>query len=170
MGLNQKDEPLARAESLLAGLSSIYSDFTEKNTEEGRPATKKITRLFARWFTGFNPLTANPEHQAFLNEVQHVIAQLTSLLEEIKPTDPGMCKHEAAKAVAILMPPRSGREKTAADWSLTVAEYQVVFLLPYLSKDELGNLRAKLLKRTPKRLMLPKQLELLKMIDTLLRP
>ncbi len=170
LDLNHRDEPLAQAEQLLADLSGIYSDFTDKNTEEDRTAAKRITRLFTKWFSGFNPLSANPDQQAFLDEVQRIATQLASLFEDAILAYPDACRSDAARAVSIMMPSRPTRERTAEDWSLTAAEYHIASFLPYLSQEELSNIHAKLLKRTPKRLMLPKQLELLKMIDKRLKP
>ncbi len=152
-------------ERLLRSLGSACSDFADNEAQMHRPNTKRITRLFAGWFMGFNPLAANPSHQAFLTEVERIIAELVSVLEKTEPRHPAASTGDAARAVAILLSPKPAREKTSVDWTLTAAEYQVVRLLPYLASDELKSTRAMLLKRTPKRLMFPKQLELIKTID-----
>jgi hypothetical protein len=119
---------------------------------------------------GYNPLSVNPDDQAFLDEVERITSQFVPMLEEMKVNNPDACMGYAAKAVDVLLTQKPAKEKTAGDWYLTVAEYQISFLLPYLSCNELKNTREKLLKRTPKRLMFPKQLELIRLIDKLLKP
>ncbi len=161
---------IEKSEKLLQSLGSVFSDFTDQETQKRQTKTKKLSRMFAGWFSGSNPLSANAEHQAFLDDVERIIAQLVSVLEDVRRGCPEESMRIAAQAVTILLPPKPAREKTAMDWSLTAAEYKIISLLPYLSADDLKNTRAMLLGRTPKRMMFPKQLELLKVIDNLLKP
>ncbi len=158
-----------KSEELLQSLVSAFLSYTENETQKHQKKTRKLSRLFAGWFTGYNPLSANPDDQVFLDNVAHIIAQLVTVLEDMKPECSDRRMTIAAQAVKILLPPKPAIEKTASDWSLTVAEYQIINILPYLSVDDLKNTRAKLLERTPKRIMFPKQLELLQMIDKLLK-
>lgn len=156
-------------EGVLTCLGSAFSVFLEKEAQKQPSSTKRITRLFAGWFSGFNPLSSDPGHQAFLDEVERIIAQLVSNIEKIKVKWPDVSISAAARAAEILLPPKSGRERTPADWTLTVAEYQLIHLIPFLAADTLKDIRATLLRRTPKRMMFPKQRELIAVIDTLLK-
>ena len=51
---------------------------------------------------------------------------------------------------------------------LLAAEYQCAPLLPYLPREALERWRAELLRRTPRRMIFPKERELLARIETLM--
>ncbi|NLU52282.1 MAG: hypothetical protein GXX10_05410 [Clostridiaceae bacterium] len=58
--------------------------------------------------------------------------------------------------------------KTTAEWYMTVAEYQCFPLLPYLSREDLKHFHDLMLKRVPKRMMYPRQRQLVAQMEELL--
>ncbi len=149
---------------LIESLKDVYSSYAQADTEEPK-SRQRITRLFKKWFSGFDPLTTQPVNEAFLSEVQRIVAKMAAVLENMKNKTPDASEAIAAKALDIMLAPKPRREKTTTDWYLSISEYLCAPLLPYASSDKLMSARTDMLKRTPKRMMLPKQRELLNTIE-----
>ena len=156
------------ASVLLKALDEVYQAYIQTNAG-GKSKKRGIADLFKRWFSGFNPLEVQPAHHMFLDEVGRIVSDLAYALAGIKSENPELSAVYAGNALDIMLASKSGREKTTAEWYLTVAEYQCEPLLQYASTDKLRSARSVLLKRTPKRLMFPKQRELIKSIESLIQ-
>jgi hypothetical protein len=161
------DKSRQDAAHLLECLKDVYSAYMQADSEE-KNKKQGVTRLFRKWFASSDPLAAAPVHQEFLNEIGRIVTELASALEEIKQEHPQTCMDYAEKALDLMLAPKPEREKTTVDWYLMVSEYQCASLLPYASMGKLQFIRNDLLKRTPKRLMLPKQRELIESMDNLI--
>lgn len=147
--------------SLLEQLSEVYSNY--QNYDNGQLKAKHgITRLFRKWFVSYNPTVVDAVHQEFLDDVESILKQLSPMLKQLSHDEPDICHVYAAKAVNLMLAPKPAKEKTAVEWYMTIAEYQCSVLLPYLTIDELKQIKDRWLERLPKRLMYPKQRELLR--------
>ncbi len=163
---NNVERAKADAAALLEQLSGVYKSYVENNQPKER-SLKGVARLFKKWIS-FNAEAVEPLNQEFLDNVERITANLSATLEQLKKSDPELCSAHAAKAADIMLSPKPSREKTTAEWYLTVAEYKSACLLPYLAKSDLKRIRDAQLKATPKRLMYPKQRELFELMEKLL--
>ena len=158
----------AAVEELLAKLDEIYQNYIEK-TDSHEKSFRGMGRLFKRWFSSYNPSVAEPIHQEFLDGVAGVTGQLLLVFEQVSEENPEICRAYAARAADLIMAPKKpDREKSAADWYLAISEYQFAPLLPFLNSEDLRRLRDAQLKTTPKRMMVPKQREMLQTMEDLL--
>lgn len=167
MNQNERDVDgyIQNAVSLIERLTDIYCEYTSETNNETK---RDMTRLFKRWFSGFDPSVVQPVHQAFLNEVERIVIELSAVLEQLEIESPESCLTYAEKALDIILAPKPSREKTTTEWYLTVIEHQCMHILPYTSAEKLRDIRSEQIKRTPKRLMLPKQRELFNFIEKLI--
>jgi hypothetical protein len=154
------------AVQLLAQLNEVYQSFTGKSQKQER-SLKGFARLFRKWFS-YNPMTIEPLNQEFLDNVERITEQLAQSFKKLKEHDTAACYNCAAEAANLILAPKPSGEKTTAEWYLTVAEYKSAVILPYLKPDDLKRLRDEQLKATPKRLMYPKQREMLELMEKLL--
>ncbi|MGE5496062.1 MAG: hypothetical protein ACM3S4_12265 [Burkholderiales bacterium] len=166
MGENNTERAKADAEALLEQLSGVYKSYVESSEPKGR-SLKGFARLFKKWIS-YNAEAVEPLNQEFLDNVERITSGLAAALEQLIKSDPELCSAYAAKAADIMLSPKPSREKTTAEWYLTVAEYKSACLLPYLAKGDLKRIRDAQLKATPKRLMYPKQRELFELMEKLL--
>lgn len=155
------------AAKLLERLTDIYLDYSGKNFDQGNPK-RGVARLFRKWFTSFDSLSVNSVHQEFLDEVGRIVKKLSLALEELKTDDADACMGFAGQAVSLMLAPKPTKEKTTAEWYLTIAEYQCTSILPFVSYSELKRTREDMLKRTPKRLMYPRQREMIELMESLI--
>lgn len=157
------------AASLLERLTRIYTSYTAQSENQRKPKYGGVTRLFRRWFSGFDPLSVGPVHQAFLDDVGETAALFAAALETLNKHDSKSSMDYAAKAADVMMTPKPAGEKTTEQWYLTVAEYHIASVLPYLSCGGLERVREGLLKSAPKRLMYPRQRELFDLVEKLIQ-
>lgn len=151
------------AVTLLGQLSEVYSNY--QNNDKQLKAKHGITRLFRKWFISYNPTVVDTMHQEFLDNVEGIIEQLCIALEQLSYDAKELCNDYAAKVVNLMLAPKPTKYKTTVEWYMTIAEYQCACLLPYLAQDELIQIKNKWLERLPRRLMYPKQRELLKHME-----
>lgn len=156
-------------EELLIRLDDIYRNYIEKSSSHEK-SFRGMSRLFKRWFSSYNPGVTEPVHQEFLEGVTDITGHLTLLLGRLSQEDPAMCNVYAVRAAeCILAPKKPDSKKAAADWNMTIAEYQFAPLLPYLAWQDLKRIRDAQLKSTPRGMMLPKQREMLQTMENLLQ-
>lgn len=156
------------AVGLLESLAGLYRDYAEKCRQQVQTGGK-IARLFRRWFSGYEPSAADALHLDFLDETRRLVTNLAGLLDRHQNDRPGICGAYAEKAAGILLRPKPAREKTAADWYMVAAEQYCGVLLPFLDRDALRRVRDDYVKHTPKRLMFPKQREVLEHMERMLK-
>lgn len=152
-----------QAEQAVAALEDLYSSYKQQYKQERQAEGFSFARLFRRWGSCDETKT-EPVHQEFLTQVNRQVDALCSLLKE----NPSNGQAVAWRAVRCMILQESVGQKTDSDWYIIAAEIQAVPLLPYLSHEDLQNCRSFMLQRTPRKWMLPKQLELLDSIEKLL--
>ena len=123
--------------------------------------------MFERWFY-LDPNAIKPLHKEFLDEVKRLVAELAPVLERMEGSDPEACRDHAARALGIMFAPKPSKQKTDADRYLAIAEYESVPLFSFAPRDDLTRVRDGLLKRTPRRFMFPKQLEMVKLLEKII--
>ena len=160
--------PEKRAEVLLDQLDRHYFKYTEKQKQQEN-AKSKIAKLFGKWFSSFDPSASDPMHQEFLTGLERIISELTIALKQLEQKDPALCRAIAGIAVSRLMAPKPAREKTTAEWYMSVAEYLCSSLLPFLSREDLKLCHDSLLERVPRRMMYPKQRQLLEQMEEIMK-
>lgn len=159
--------PENQAEDLIGQLDRHYFEYCEKYQKK-KKSKSKIANLFGKWFSSFEPSSLDPMHQEFLKGIEQIISELTISLKQLEQKDPNLCHAIAEKAVGRLMIPKPAKEKTTAEWYMTVAEYQCSPLLSYLCREDLKHYRDLMLERTPRRLMFPKQRLLLEQMEEIM--
>ena len=161
--LKNKDDALTEsAAELLEELSGAYLEYARKNRIEN--PKRGFNLLFEKWFK-LDPNEIKPLHKEFLDNVKHFVAKLVLVLESMDEGAPEICCDYAGKALGIMFAPKPDKQKKDADRYLTIAEYESVPLFSYASPDDLRRIRDELLKRTPKRFMFPKQLEMVSYME-----
>jgi hypothetical protein len=163
---NDSQRSEAQAAQLVELLNEVYRGYMESSRSQEK-SFRGIARLFRRWIS-FNPAVDEPLHQKFVDDVEGIIAELAHALDALGQKDPALCNLYAAKAADLILAPKPGREKTTAEWYMTIAEYKCAAILPYLATDVLRRIRDAQLKATPKRMMYPRQRELFDYIEKLL--
>lgn len=156
-----------QAEDLLGQLDRYYSEYLERYRQQEK-SKSKIAKLFGKWFTSFEPTSSDSMHQEFLNGIERIVSGLAMILNNLKQKNPQYCQSVAGKAVGRIMTPKPAREKTTAEWYMTVAEYQCFPLLPYLSREDLEHFHDLMLERVPRRMMYPRQRQLVEQMEELL--
>ena len=153
------------AERLAARLSELCHDYAA--ADRVKSAGSGFARLFRHWIS-YNEQRIEAEDRRFLDEVARLTDELDGALASLSREDLPAARRIAAGAVEGLLFFGPASPVTDQDWYLTAAGYESEKLFPYLSREELGRVRDEMCRRTPRRLMFPKQLELLKAVETLL--
>lgn len=153
------------AEELLHQLETHYSDY--KAGKGHRPEKKGILRMFSRWIT-YDVQDIAPQHEDFLDGVAQLSGKLANVLERLTGDDCMTGNALAVRAVELLLQPKPQQPQNDRDWYLMTAEYSAEPLLKFLPRDELQRQRDNMIARTPRRLMYPKQLQLLEAAEKLL--
>lgn len=153
------------AERLAAQLSELCQNYASGDCAKG--AGSGFARIFRHWLS-YNAERIEAEDSRFLNEVARLTKDLAELLISLSQEDPAAARRIAAGAVGELLFFGPAKPLTDRDWYLTAAGYESERLFPHLSREDLGWVRDEMCRRTPRRLMLPRQLELLKAVETLL--
>lgn len=163
------EEYVRRADELVCGLEEHFRRYTvscERQREAGGVGDNFL-RMFRHWIS-YNAKRVEPMHADFLEELQKQVNALSAALTELEEIDPRACRRLAARAVSLLMAPQPEGVKSDCQWYLLVAEYQCGPLFSHLSREDLEYWRDEMLRRTPRRMMYPKQLELLQTAEKLL--
>ena len=165
--MNEVDALTENAAELIERLGGVYLEYKKKNNLEN--PKRGFNRLFEKWLT-LDPLAIKPIHQEFLDNVNRIVVELVLILEHINGIAPEVCRDYTGKALGIMFTPKPDKAKTDTDRYFTIAEYESVPLFSYASLEDLQRFRSELLKRTPKRFMFPKQLEMIEIMDNRLEP
>ena len=159
------DDLKVNADELIKGLSGIYLEYVKKNSLES--PKKGFNLLFEKWLN-LDPHAIKPLHKEFLDNVRHYITELVSILERLNKSAPEICRDYTGKALDIMFAPKPDKPNTDVDRYMAIAEYESVPLFSYASSDDLQRIRDELQKRTPKRFMLPKQLEMVGFMEKII--
>lgn len=156
--------PTAQAEEILTRLEAHIDAYTRQVEPAGEQG---FARLFRGWFT-CDPRSVEPVHARFLETLSELVGELAGALAELAPRCPEESRSAAARAAALLLAPPPDHIQSDKKWYLQVAAYQCRPILPWLSRTDLQSWRDELLGRTPRRLMYPKELELVSAMEDLL--
>lgn len=164
----KRDNPGKQAEELLGQLERTYTEYYEKSQQQEQK--KDIaTILFGKWFSSASGAYTDIVHQNFISETERIVTELAVALKELEKEDPGLCNTIAFKAAGCMIRPEKMRNKTDADWYIIAAENMCLPIVPFLSREGLEHYRDFMLSRAPRRMMFPKQKELLGKIEELLK-
>jgi len=150
----------AICEEILGNLEQLYRDYCAVKPV----AHKGFEAIFAKWMRAGSDQIA-PADQAFLHGVRQAVATLAEELSELAAFDRGTCEKIAGRGLAVLFAPKSKRPATDIERYLVIAECFAAPLFPHASLPDLHAVRNTLARRVPKRMMLPKELELLTLLE-----
>lgn len=131
------------------------------------PQPKGFARLFRRWFT-YNAQDIEPIHKAFLEETEALVGELAAGLAALPAREAAEGRAEAERAVAAMLAAKPAEIPNDRRLYLVAAEALCAPLLPLLDREALARRREEMLRVTPKRLMFPRQRELLAEMERLL--
>ena len=156
---------LAEAERLVAQLEQHYRDYREG---KGRTARKKnLLGMLSHWIA-YDAEEVAPQHEQFLDGIARITEDLAAQMNELSEEEQCAGSALALRAVELLLQPKPRQPQRDRDWYLMLAEYSAGPLLRFRSREEVEQQREKMLAQTPRRLMYPKQLELLETAEQLL--
>lgn len=156
---------IREAEELLQKLEKHYSDYQEGKGR--RPRKKGFLQLLSHWVS-YDAQDIAPYHEDFLMGVTRRAEALAEALNSLSPEEQAEGNRLALRAVELLLQPKPQQPQNDRDWYLMTAEYSAAPLLPFLSCEELQVQRDNMLAQTPRKLMYPKQLELLETVEELM--
>jgi hypothetical protein len=156
---------LAEAERLVAQLEQHYQDYREGKGRTGRK--KNLLGMLSHWIA-YDAEEVAPQHEEFLTGITRITEDLAAQLSECPEEDRCAGSALALRAVDLLLQPKPRQPQGDRDWYLMLAEYSAGPLLRFLSREEVERQRTRMLAQTPRRLMYPKQLELLETAEQLL--
>ena len=154
---------LSDVNALAERLEAHYQDYALGT--QGQPARPKgFARLFRRWFT-YNAQDIEPVHKEFLEGVETLVGDLAAAAAALLPEETEGGQAAAEQAVARMLEEKPEGIPDDRRLYLVAAEALAAPLLPLLSRDGLARQRDAMLKNTPRRMMFPKQLELLEEME-----
>ena len=130
------------------------------------PQAKGFARLFRRWFTYSEEI--EPVHRDFLDGVETLTAELAAAAAALPPEEAAGGRAEAERAVALLLGEKPRDLPGERRLYLVGAEALCAPLLPLLDREGLVRQRDAMVRLTPRRLMFPRQRELLEEMERLL--
>ena len=157
---------LSDAAALGARLEDHLSAYA-RGTVGQPPQAKGFARLFRRWFS-YNAQDIEPVHKDFLEGTEALVNQLAAAVAELSAEEEDRGKALAEQAVRSLLAEKSEALPNDRRLYLIAAEPLCAPLLPRLDRDALSRRREEMLRITPRRLMVPRQLALLEEMDRLL--
>lgn len=131
------------------------------------PQAKGFARLFRRWLA-YNAQDIQPADKEFLDGAESLARELAGAAAALPPEEAEGGREAAEQAVALMLGEKPQDMPNDRRLYLIAAEALCAPLLPLLDREALARQRETMLKNTPKRLMFPKQLELLAEMDRLL--
>jgi len=149
------------AQEIIDQLDAQYQAFTVSAGEREKAKTG-LAGLFDKWFRSTSPSEPEPLYADFLKSVQALVNELAEVLrkanaEEIDPFALAVSK--------IMLAPKPIDDKTQAEWFMVAAEYSFSALIPLLTPSTLQMIRDDYVRNTPKRMMYPRQRDLLKSME-----
>lgn len=145
---------------ILRDLEQLYRDYRSARLV----VRKGLESIFAKWMRLGGDQIA-PVDQAFLQGVSQTVVALAENLRELSAVDRITGEKIAGRGLEILFAPKSRHPVTDVERYLAIAEYSAAPLFPYASLQHLHGVRENLVRRVPKRMMLPKELELLTFLE-----
>lgn len=165
--MNQRSNPddAAVALDLLNALGAVYHEMTVKEKARG---PKGLQQMFSGWFSSGGRYAVPMEQVAFFAQVESIVTRLTSVLGCLRETDPARCHAYTRQALELLLSLGSDKAPSGGATYLIVAGYQSAALFSFASPGDLEQIRKELLRRTPRRMMFPKEREMLAQMETVI--
>lgn len=157
---------LQEAAALADRLEEHYRDYAFWNLGQP-PRAKGFARLFRRWIS-YNDQDIAPADREFLDGTETLVKELAAALSALPPEEAEKGREIAERAVALMLEEKPREISNARRLYLIGAEALCAPLLPLLDREALVRRREAMLAVTPRRLMFPKQLELLEEMERLM--
>ncbi len=132
------------------------------------PKAKGFARLFRRWFT-YNAQDIEPVHQEFLEGTESLAVQLAAAAAALPPEEAEEGRKLADRAVGLMLGEKPAQVPSDRQLYLVAAEALCAPLLSCLDRTQLARQRDGMVARTPRRLMFPRQRELLEEMERMLK-
>jgi len=159
-----KTDALIEAESLLEQLREHYRQYAGGTEQQEQSRKGYLQRMFGRWlFNG--PQVDNPVHLAFLSGAEELAGALALAAAGVAPEERQAGQEAASEAVGIMLAAKPETLSNEAQLFMVAAEQYCKPLLPLLSREQLLGHRERMLARTSRRMMLPKQAEVFDLIE-----
>lgn len=159
---------LPQMEALTRELEDRVSAYLHR-TGEPPPQPKGFSRLFRRWLS-YSEQETEPIHRDFLSGVTALTEELAQTGATLPPEDRQEAGKLAERALAcLLQTPPAGLPNERKVY-LAAVQAAGVPLLPLLDQVQLARQRDALLAQTPRRLLFPRQRELLEEMERKLKP
>jgi hypothetical protein len=101
----------------------------------------------------------------FTDFIKAVQALLQELAEALGPADAGERSAVARDAAGLMLRVKPVNEKSQAEWYMVAAEYSFTELVPLTPPETLRAIRDAYVRGTPRRMMYPRQRDLLKRME-----
>lgn len=157
---------LADVTALTERLEAHYRDYAFGPPGQ-QPQAKGFARLFRRWFT-YNAQEIAPADKDFLEGAETLAGELAAAAADLAPEEAEAGREAARRAVALMLGVKPEGIPNGRRLYLVAAEALCAPLLPLLDRADLARQRDDMIKATPKRLMFPRQLELLEEMERLI--
>lgn len=158
-------ETLTAAE-IVGQLRSAYQAFQELAGEKEKSKTG-VTGFLGKLFQSAGSSEPEPHCAEFLAKVQALVGQLETAL---RGADADARDALVSEAADIMLSAKPIENKSPAEWYMVAAEYGFSALIGHLSRTALQAIRDDYVSRYPKRMMYPRQRELLKLMEQALQP
>ena len=157
---------LADVTARLEALEEHYRAYVLAYREQP-PKPKGFGKLFRRWFT-YNAQETEPVHREFLEGAEALTKELAEAVAALPEEDKAPGAEAADRALSLMLGEKPSDLPNERRLYLIAAEALAAPLLPLTDREQLTRQRERMLALTPKRLMFPKQLELLEEMERLL--
>ena len=150
-------------ENQLKMLNELYSGYTNRQSQK----KKGVSEMFAKWVRN-DANQIEPVSKEFLKNVESLIGALDNTLSSISCFDRSLCEKLCGRALLIIFAHKPANETNDTERYLAASEYLAPVLFKYASRDDMNRIREELLARIPRRLMYPKQREIVDMLGEML--
>jgi hypothetical protein len=155
----------AAPREILDRLEARYRELSEAAGARENPKVT-LSGIFERWFKSSTATEPAPMFTDFIKSVQEILVELAQALGG---ADAGERSAAALAAAEIMLRVKPVNEKSQAEWYMVAAEYSFSELVPLTPTDTLKAIRDAYVRGTPKRMMYPRQRDLLKRMDASIR-
>ena len=150
----------------LKDLEAHYRAYTQGDRDQP-PKPKGFGKLFRRWFT-YNAQEIEPVHREFLEGAEALTKELAEAVAALPEGEKASGIEAADRALTLMLGEKPQDLPNDRRLYLVAAEALAAPLLPLLDREKLARQRDRMLTLTPRRLMFPRQLELLAEMERLL--
>lgn len=150
---------------ILDRLEARYWELSEAAAAREKPKAT-LSGIFDRWFRSSTASEPEPMFTDFIKTVQQLLSELAEALGEADEEERSAAALDAA---GLMLRVKPVNEKSQAEWYMVAAEYSFSELVPLTPQETLKAIRDAYVRGTPKRMMYPRQRDLLKRMEQGLR-